>query len=48
MNEAKDEIPNINNLATSSVHTAVENKMSSVSNLVKKLTITYELMSNWS
>ena len=48
INEVKNEIPNITNLATSSVHTAVENKMSSVSNLVKKLTITYELMSNWS
>ena len=48
INEVKDEIPNITNLATASVHTAVENKMSSVSNLFRKLTITYKLRSNWS
>ena len=32
-------MPNITNLATNTVLTAVENKMSNVSNLVKKLTI---------
>ena len=36
INEVKDEMPNINNLATSSSLTAVENKKRSVSNLVKK------------
>ena len=36
INEVKDEMPNINNLATSSSLTAVENKKHSVSNLVKK------------
>ena len=36
INEVKDEIPNINNLATSSSLTAVENKKRSASNLVKK------------
>ena len=40
INEIKGEIPNITNLATTSVLTAVENKIPSVSNLVKKLTIT--------
>ena len=40
INEIKGEIPNITNLATTSVLTAVENKILSVSNLVKKLTIT--------
>ena len=32
----KGEIPNITNLATTSAHTAVENKISNVSNLVEK------------
>ena len=39
----KAEIPSINNLATTAL-TAVENKISDVSNLVKKLTITQQLM----
>ena len=37
---AKAEILSINNLATTTALTAVENKISDVSNLVKKLTIT--------
>ena len=36
INEVKGEIPNITNLATTSALTAVENKIPSVSNLVKK------------
>ena len=36
INEVKGEIPNITNLATTSALTAVENKILSVSNLVKK------------
>ena len=40
----KAEIPSINNLATTTALTAVENKISDVSNLVKKLTITQQLM----
>ena len=40
MNEVKGEIPNITNLATISALTAVENKIPSVSNLVKNLIIT--------
>ena len=36
INEVKGEITNITNLATTSVLTAVENKIPSVSNLVKK------------
>ena len=40
----KCEIPNINNLATTSSFTAVENKIPSVSNLVRKLTITQKLV----
>ena len=44
MNESKGEIPSINNLNTTSALTAVKNKMPSVSNLVKKLTITQKLM----
>ena len=40
----KAEIPSINNLATTTALTAVENKISGVSNLVKKLTITQQLM----
>ena len=34
--EVKGEIPNITNLATTNVLTAVENKIPSVSNLVKE------------
>ena len=44
MNESKGEIPSITNLNTTSALTAVKNKMPSVSNLVKKLTITQKLM----
>ena len=44
MNESKGEIPSITNLDTTSALTAVKNKMPSVSNLVKKLTITQKLM----
>ena len=44
MNETKDEIPNISNLATATAVPAVENKMPNVSNLVKKLTITQKLV----
>ena len=40
----KAEIPSINNLAITTALTAVENKISDVSNLVKKLTITQQLM----
>ena len=36
MNDVKGEIPNITDLANTTVHTAVENKIPSVSNLVKK------------
>ena len=36
MNEVKGKIPNITNLATTSSLTAVGNKISSFSNLVKK------------
>ena len=36
INEVKSEIPNITNLATTSALAAVENKIPSVSNLVKK------------
>ena len=44
MNEVKKKIPNINNLATTAALTAVENKISSVSNLDKKLPITQKLV----
>ena len=44
MNEVKKKIHNINNLATTTALTAVENKISSVSNLDKKLTITQKLV----
>ena len=44
MNEVKKKIPNINNSATTAALTAVENKISSVSNLDKKLTITQKLV----
>ena len=44
INEVKGELPNITNLATTSALTVVENKMPSVSNLVKKLTIKQKLM----
>ena len=36
INEVKGEIPNVNNLATNTALTAVENKMPNVSNLFKK------------
>ena len=36
MNEVKAEIPNINNLAATITLTTVENKISDISNLVKK------------
>ena len=36
INQVNSEIPNINNLATSTDLTAVENKIPKVSNLVKK------------
>ena len=36
INEVKGEIPSITNLATTAALTAVENKRSNVSNLVKK------------
>ena len=45
MNEVKGKIPNITNLATTSSLTAVGNKISSFSNLVKKkMTTTQKLM----
>ena len=44
INEAKVEIPNITNLATKTALNAVENKIPSISNLVKKLTIIQKLM----
>ena len=40
----KAKIPSINNLATTTALTAVDNKRPDVSNLVKKLTITQQLM----
>ena len=40
----KSEIPHINNLATTSALTAIENKMPSLSNLVKKADYIKELM----
>ena len=43
MNEVKSKISSITNLATNTPLTAVENKIPSVSNLVKKLTITKTL-----
>ena len=36
INEAKNEIPSITNLATTTALTVVENRISNVSNLVKK------------
>ena len=36
LNEVKGEIPSITNLATTATLTTVENKISNVSNLVKK------------
>ena len=44
INEVKDEIPSITNLVTETALYAAENKIPSVSNLVKKLTITQKLM----
>ena len=44
INEVKGEIPCITNLVTETALYAAENKIPSVSNLVKKLTITQKLM----
>ena len=44
INEVKGEIPSITNLVTETALYAAENKVPSVSNLVKKLTITQKLM----
>ena len=44
INEFKDKIFNITNLVSTTVLTSVENKMSNVSNLIKKLTITQKFM----
>ena len=44
INEVKVEIPTITNLATNTALTAVESKIPTISNLVKKLTITQKLM----
>ena len=44
INEVKDEIPSITNLVTETALYAAENKIPSVSNLVRKLTITQKLM----
>ena len=44
INEIKGEIPSVTNLATTTAPTAVENKMASVSNLVKKAD--YNIKSN--
>ena len=43
INEVKNKIPNITNLATTAL-TVVENKIANVSDLVKKLTITQILV----
>ena len=40
----EDKVPDITNLATNTALTAVEDKISYVNNLVKKLTIIQELM----
>ena len=42
INDVKNEIPSITNLATTTSLTAVENKMHSVSHLVKKKQITIQ------
>ena len=44
INEVKGEIPSITNLVTETALYAAQNKIPSVSNLVKKLTITQKLM----
>ena len=44
INEVKGGIPNITNLATAAALTVVENKIPSVSNLVKKIDITQKLV----
>ena len=44
LKQVTGEIPNCSNLATTSALTAVENKIHSVSNLVKKLTIIRKLL----
>ena len=44
INEVKNKIPNITNLATGAALTTVENKIPNVSNLIKKLTLTQKLL----
>ena len=44
INEVKGEIPSITNLATNTVLTAAKNKIPNVSSLVKKRTMTQQLM----
>ena len=44
INEVKNEISNITNLATTLALTAFKNKVPSASNLLKKLTITQKLV----
>ena len=44
INEVKDEILNITNLVSTTALTAAENKMPKIKNLVKKLTITQNLV----
>ena len=44
ISEVKRKIPSIINLATTTALSAVEDKISNVSNLVKKLTITQKLV----
>ena len=44
INEVKAEIPSVNNLATTAALTGAENKISYVSNLVKKLSMTQKLI----
>ena len=47
INEVKNEIPSITGLATTSALTAVENKIPSTSNLVKKNRLWYKSWRNW-
>ena len=44
INEVKGEIPSISNLATTTALIAVENKITNVSNLFKKLTTTQKVV----
>ena len=44
INEVKAEIPSVNNLTTAAALTGAENKISDVSNLVKKLSMTQKLI----